>query len=308
MQLQAHVMPPDIEYILVRLTLIGIGLSIIGGLLSVFLVCYVPLRSDGLFSICNMCVALVGAQLAFAGAENAFPTKLLCKISTASLHFLFSAVHFWSLSFSVHLIMKLLRVLQNQRFRKRLILVSLGWLGPVVVVAVTAVVSGADFGNHRACWLTGSESQWAFIGPVCAISGVNVVVLGVVVAVQYKHDSRKEMSGVRKMKNLAMTILTQLPVTNVTWLLGLVPPTYVAFQCLFVMVNASQGMVIFACHMMCSSQIRAMFEKRHQGTIETGDNREQDVSKTGSTGHTQSVDTNVIEEEELKTISFSKQL
>lgn len=34
------------------------------------------IRSDGLFSIGNLCFALLSAQLAFAGAENAFPVQV----------------------------------------------------------------------------------------------------------------------------------------------------------------------------------------------------------------------------------------
>ena len=41
------------------------------------------MRSDGLFSISNMCTALLSAQLAFAGAENAFPAMVSVRFMSA---------------------------------------------------------------------------------------------------------------------------------------------------------------------------------------------------------------------------------
>ncbi|CAL1542318.1 unnamed protein product [Lymnaea stagnalis] len=305
MQTQVYEFPATIEYILVRITLVGIGLSVVGGLLSVFLICYVPIRSDALFSVCNMCIALIGAQLAFAGAENAFPQKIMCKVSTASLHYLFLAMHTWSLAFSLHLLLKLFRFLHGKRTKRRFILVVVGWVLPMIVVATTAVVAGDGYGDERLCWLSvDNGSVWAFVGPVCFISSVNLLVLLLVIMVQYRHDTKKALSVFIRIRNLLSTIITQLPVTNAFWLLGLIPGHYVGFQYLFVLLNASQGMIIFTCHMLCSSQIRALLKTKLHG-VPSPDGQKHDMSKSDSTGNTQSLEMDVVGEG-LRTISVSK--
>ncbi|GFO08017.1 Egf-like module-containing mucin-like hormone receptor-like 4, partial [Plakobranchus ocellatus] len=232
MQMYEYQFPAKVEFVLVRMTLVGVGLSVVGGLLSVFLVCYVPVRSDALFSICNMCIALIGAQLAFAGAENSFPEKIMCKFSTASLHYLFLSLHCWAMAFSLHLVMKF-----------------------------------------------------------------NICVLSVVLIVQYRHDTKKDLPRNQIIKNALSTTITQLPVTNVTWLLGLAPPKYYTFQYLFVIVNASQGALILTCHMLCSSQIRSLLKTRFHGMpVAEGQKPEGEaqMSKSNSTGGTQSMEMDIV--------------
>ncbi|KAH9492849.1 Adhesion G protein-coupled receptor L3 [Bulinus truncatus] len=297
MQTHVYVFPPAIEYILVRITLVGIGLSVVGSLLSVFLICYVPIRSDALFSVCNMCIALIGAQLAFAGAENAFPQKIMCKVSTASLHYLFLAVHTWSFAFSIHMLLKLFRILHGKRTKRRFILVGVGWMAPMIVVATTAVVAGDGYGDDKLCWLSvDNGSVWAFVGPVCFISSVNLLVLFLVLLVQYRHDSKKDLPILTRFRNMLSTTVTQLPVTNVTWLLGLVPAAYVAFQYLFVLLNASQGMMIFTCHMLCSSQIRNLLKTRLHGVTPPDGPKNDEMTKSDSTGNTQSLEMDTVGE------------
>ncbi|BFZ14017.1 hypothetical protein BsWGS_17056 [Bradybaena similaris] len=183
------------------MTLVGIGLSVVGGLLSVFLICYVPIRSDGLFAVGNLCVALLGAQLAFAGAENAFPQKIMCKISTASIHYLFLCVHCWALAFFLHLLLKLTRVLHGKRAKRRFLLVSIGWVVPMVIVATTAVLVGDKYGDDKLCWLSPQNgSHWAFVAPVCLACSVNVSILLLVILVQLKHDIKKDVSLPKRFK------------------------------------------------------------------------------------------------------------
>ncbi|BFZ14018.1 hypothetical protein BsWGS_17057 [Bradybaena similaris] len=98
-------------------------------------------------------------------------------------------------------------------------------------------------------------------------------------------------------------MLVQFPVSNVTWLLGLVPANYISVQYLFVMLNASQGMLIFACHMMCSTQIRGLLKSRLGAGV--GVDGPKPNSQSDSTGNTQSVEMDIVGEG-LKTVSTSK--
>uniref|UniRef100_A0A2C9LL57 G-protein coupled receptors family 2 profile 2 domain-containing protein n=1 Tax=Biomphalaria glabrata TaxID=6526 RepID=A0A2C9LL57_BIOGL len=254
-----------------------------------------------------MCIALIGAQLAFAGAENIFPEKIMCKVSTASLHYLFLAVHTWSLAFSIHMLLKLFRFLHGKRTKRRFILASVGWVGPIIVVATTAVVAGDGYGDERLCCLSvDNGSVWAFVGPVCFICSVNLLVLFLVLLVQYRHDSKKALPPITRLGNLLTTIITQLPVTNVTWLFGVVPAKFVAFQYLFVMLNASQGMIIFTCHMMCSSQIRNLLKTRFHGVPPPDGAKNEELTKSDSTGNTQSLEMDIVGAEGLRAIAMSK--
>ncbi|GFR83338.1 adhesion G-protein coupled receptor D2-like, partial [Elysia marginata] len=160
------------------------------------------------------------------------------------------------------------------------------------------------------CWLSvGNGSQWAFVGPVCVTVSFNVLVLITVLVVQYRHDVKKDIAGGQIVKNALSTILTQLPVTNVTWLLGLAPPRIYSIQYLFVIINASQGALILTCHMLCSSQIRNLLKTRFQG-VELGEGQKQNgqnqqLSKSNSTGNTQSLEMDIVGEG-LKPVRFAK--
>ncbi|KAK7105224.1 hypothetical protein V1264_016631 [Littorina saxatilis] len=189
-------------FVLTKITLTGSGLSIVGGLLSIFLVCYVPMRSDGLFAIGNMCIALMSAQLAFAGAENAFPTQVMCKISASIIHYLFLCLHCWALSYSVHLIMKLCRVLPGLRWKRRCILTTIGWVIPIVIVAITAVIDSDSYnGGESLCWLNShNNARWAFVGPVIFIAVCNGAVMLVMLFVRYLLDKKREVPTGKKVK------------------------------------------------------------------------------------------------------------
>ncbi|KAK7450080.1 hypothetical protein BaRGS_00039981 [Batillaria attramentaria] len=253
-------LPAHDQFVLTKISLTGCGLSIVGALLSVFLVCYVPMKSDGLFSIGNMCLALLASQLAFAGAENAFPTQVMCKISAAVLHYLFLTFHCWALAYSVHLMMKLCRVLPGLRWKRRCILVAIGWVAPIVVVALTAVVDAPP--------TTGTAYQRGCDGDHA------------VYAVSSGHQAR---GGHQQGKHLVMTVFSLLPVSSVPWLLGLSSPTAVVMQYLFVILNSAQGLFIFLLHMLLSTQIRSLLRNRmNEGEPRQGE--EIKMSKSGSTG------------------------
>ncbi|XP_076457507.1 adhesion G-protein coupled receptor D1-like [Babylonia areolata] len=271
-------------FVLTKLTLTGCGLSIVGALLSLFLVCYVPMRSDGLFSIGNMCVALISAQLSFAGAENAFPTLVMCKISAAILHYLFLTFHCWALAYSLHLVMKLCRVLPGQRGKRRCLLMTVGWVVPLIVVALTAVVDSDCYRGDALCWLNGqTKARWAFIGPVICIAVVNAAVMALMLFMRYLLDTKRDVTTKRKIRHLLGTVASLLPVSSLPWLFGLAPSGQIAWQYMFVIINSAQGLWIFILHMMLSSQIRSLLRTRVQGEGE-GKGEEMQMSKTGSTG------------------------
>ncbi|XP_025100315.1 adhesion G-protein coupled receptor D1-like [Pomacea canaliculata] len=273
------------EYILTKISLAGCGLSIVGSLLSVFLICYVPIRSDGLFSIGNLCFALLSAQLAFAGAENAFPVQVMCKISAAILHYLFLTFHCWALAYSIHLVMKLFHVLPGLRWKRRCILVAVGWVAPVIIVAVTAVIDADSYEAGRLCWLSEkTNARWAFVGPVTFIMIVNFAVMILMLGMRYLLDTKREYMPLKKLKHMAAIVCTLWPVSSLPWAFGLARSNDRLPMYIFVVLNSGQGLFIFLFHMLLSAQIRSLLRTRMNGEGEPPAGNEMHMSKSGSTG------------------------
>ncbi|XP_067675305.1 adhesion G-protein coupled receptor D1-like isoform X1 [Haliotis asinina] len=260
MQVGNYSSTDSIDYNLVRITLTGCGLSMVGTMLSLFLICFLPLKSDGLFVVGNQCFALLIAQLSFIAAENSFPMKVMCKLSTSVLHYFFLTIHFWSLAYSLYLIIKAKRWNITQAYRVRTLFMVVGWLAPAFIVAVTAVIRGDTYGNDSLCWLSRHKmTRWAFVGPVVVILFVNFAIMIAMMLTRLVLDVNKGVSLLKKIKHQFLTAASLIPVLSLTWVFG-VPSAALntGFIYMFVIFNSSQGFWLFLGHMIGSQQIRSL--------------------------------------------------
>ncbi|ESP00598.1 hypothetical protein LOTGIDRAFT_157878 [Lottia gigantea] len=248
------------EHYLVRITLTGCGLSLVGCIMTLFIICFLPRqKGDGPFIVGNLATAILLSQLSFIGAENAYPTKTWCKVATAILHYLFLSIHFWSLCFALHLMMKLIGVLQTEKSKRRLLHVTTGWLLPTFIVGLTAIIRGDTYGTEVICWLTAvHKTRWAFLGPIYAIMMINFSVTIIMLIARALHDNRKLVPCMKRIKHLLLTFTTLVPVLSLTWVFGLASSNNMFSQYLFVMINSSQGLWILVGHMMFSSPVKAL--------------------------------------------------
>ncbi|XP_050399886.1 adhesion G protein-coupled receptor L4 isoform X1 [Patella vulgata] len=297
MQSSNYTVSASDEHYLVRITLTGCGLSLVGCIICLFLICFLPRqKGDGPFIVANLCSALLTAQLAFIGAENAYPTRTWCKGATAVLHYLYLTIHFWSLCFSLHLMMKLLGILQTEKSKRRLMLMCIGWFLPTIIVGMTAVLRGDTYGKDQLCWLTAEKNtRLAFLGPVYFIMTVNFIVTIIMFIARLAHDSRKHVPLFKRLRHQLMTFITLVPVLSLTWVFGLSPASNMVSQYLFVIINSSQGLWILLGHMMFSTPIKALLltkvmgeqpkpKKKEAEDSESSDEVSEDLTATSDLG------------------------
>ncbi|XP_033754109.1 adhesion G-protein coupled receptor D1-like isoform X1 [Pecten maximus] len=247
------------EHNMIKMTVTGCGFSFVGLMLTLCLLCFLPLANDGLYIITNMCISMVAAQLAFIGSENTYPEKLLCKTATSILHYLFLCVHFSSLCFGVHLMTKLKAEHMMNKSLKRTWILLTCWGAPGVIVAITSVIRGDTYGTNKLCWLaTAYGTKWAFLGPVMVIQLINGAIFVIMMLTRMGADSKKGCSPVEVIKQQVMTAISLIPCLGLMWSLGFAVTfgTSKTVQYLFVVLAALQGLLIFLGHIMTHKQVR----------------------------------------------------
>lgn len=246
---------------MVKLSVTGSGFSLVGTMLSLCLICFLPVTSDGMFILINLNISLIGAQLALIGAENSFESRLVCRTATAVIHYFFLTLQFCSLSFGLHLLSKLRSVTILERFHRRVVVLAVCWVPAMVVVGLTATLRGDSYGSGSLCWLTPEQgTRWAFVGPTLAIQLVNLSIFGLIMATRFAMDVKRDYKLRRVLKNQLLTAVSLVPVLGLMWTLGLATTFGVAksVQYMFVAFCSTQGMCIFLGHVMTNGHVRKL--------------------------------------------------
>ncbi|XP_048752170.1 adhesion G-protein coupled receptor D1-like isoform X2 [Ostrea edulis] len=246
---------------MVKLSITGSGFSLVGTMLSLCLICFLPVTSDGMFILINMNVSLIGAQLALIGAENSFESRMVCKTATAVIHYFFLALQFCFLSFGLHLLSKLKSLPFLDKAHKRMIFLFVCWIPAMVVVGLTAALRGDTYGLGTLCWLTADQgTRWAFVGPTLAIQLVNLNVFGLIMTTRFAMDIKRNYGFKRVAKNQLLTAISLIPVLGLMWTLGLATTFGISkiIQYFFVALSSTQGMCIFLGHVMTNSNVRKL--------------------------------------------------
>ncbi|XP_064598695.1 adhesion G-protein coupled receptor D1-like [Liolophura sinensis] len=160
----------SVEDALMRITMVGCGLSVMGVMLTIFLVCFLPLRSDSMFIVANIAVSLLCSQTCYLGIENSYPDNTMCRMAAGVLHYFFLCFHFWMLVYGVHLFLKMRLGNRSPNWQRRYMYVLTGWLLPLLIVLICALVNPKGYGMEHICWLSHiNGSHWAFVAPVLFI-------------------------------------------------------------------------------------------------------------------------------------------
>ncbi|XP_015332639.2 adhesion G protein-coupled receptor E2-like [Marmota marmota marmota] len=106
--------------------------------------------------------------------------QVLCAVTAGALHYLYLASFTWMLLEGLFLFLtaRNLTVLSSSsrnRLMRRLMF-PVGYGVPAAIVAVSAAARPHLYGTPARCWLCPEQGfVWGFLGPVCAISCVNMV-------------------------------------------------------------------------------------------------------------------------------------
>ncbi|XP_047698158.1 adhesion G protein-coupled receptor E2 isoform X2 [Prionailurus viverrinus] len=269
--LMAHSHVQEEDPVLVFITYVGLGLSLLCLLLAAltFLLCKaIQNTSTSLHLQLSICLFL--AHLLFLTAIDQTKIKLLCAIIAGALHYLYLASFTWMLLDGLHLFLTARNLMvvnysSVSRFMKRL-LFPVGYGVPALIVAISAASRPSLYGTPTSCWLHPEKMFiWSFLGPVCVIISVNLVLFFMTLWIlQSKLSSlNSDVSTLQNTRMLTFKAMAQLLILGCTWCLGLlqVGPAAHVMAYLFTIINSLQGMFIFLVYCLLSQQVREQYRK-----------------------------------------------
>ncbi|XP_008060842.1 adhesion G protein-coupled receptor E2-like, partial [Carlito syrichta] len=255
--------------VLTIITYMGLGLSLLCLLLAAltFLLCKaIQNTSTSLHLQLSLCLFL--AHLLFLTAIDRTELKVLCATIAGALHYLYLASFTWMLLEGLHLFLTARNLMVvNYSSMNRLVkklMFPVGYGVPTVIVAISAVSRPHLYGTPTRCWLhTHKGFIWTFLGPVCAIFSINLVLLLMTFwIVKSKLSSlNSDMSTLQNTRMLTFKATAQLFILGCTWCLGLlqVGPAARLMAYLFTIINSLQGFFIFLVYCLLSQQVREQY-------------------------------------------------
>ncbi|XP_053753212.1 adhesion G protein-coupled receptor E2 [Panthera pardus] len=273
--LMAHSHVQEEDLVMVVITYVGLGLSLLCLLLAAltFLLCKaIQNTSTSLHLQLSICLFL--AHLLFLTAINQTKIKLLCTIIAGALHYLYLASFTWMLLEGLHLFLTarnltVVNYSSVSRFMKRLMF-PVGYGVPALIVAISAASRPSLYGTLTSCWLHPAKMFiWSFLGPVCVIISVNLVLFFMTLWIlQSKLSSlNSDVSTLQNTRMLTFKTTAQLLILGCTWCLGVlqVGPAARVMAYLFTIINSLQGAFIFLVYCLLSQQVREQYGKWFRG-------------------------------------------
>ncbi|XP_066128380.1 adhesion G protein-coupled receptor E3 [Saccopteryx bilineata] len=254
---------------LVVITYVGLSLSLLCLLLAAltFLLCKaIQNTSTSLHLHLSVCLFL--AHLLFLTAIDRTEHKVLCAIIAGALHYLYLASFTWMLLEGLNLFFtaRNLTVVNYSSVSKLMkkFMLPVGYGVPVVIVAISAASRPHLYGTPDRCWLELKQSFiWGFLGPVCAIICVNLVLFILVLWMLRRKLSslNSEVSSIQNIRMLTLKATAQVVILGCTWCLGIlqVGPAGRVMAYLFTIISSLQGIFIFLVYCLLSQQVRKWF-------------------------------------------------
>ncbi|XP_028907727.1 adhesion G protein-coupled receptor E1 isoform X4 [Ornithorhynchus anatinus] len=218
----------------------------------------------------HLCVCLFLAELLFLTGVDKTDNKTLCAVIAGLLHYLFLACFTWMLVEAVMLFLTVRNLKVVNYFSSRNIKVQhlcvFGYGFPGVIVAAAAGIQSRDYGMHNRCWLnTESGFIWSFLGPVCCIIVINLILFTLTLWILREKLAtvNANVSTLRNTRVLTLKASAQLFILGCTWILGIfqLGPAAKVMAYLFTIINSLQGVFIFFIHCVLNRQVRDEYRR-----------------------------------------------
>ncbi|XP_073779157.1 adhesion G protein-coupled receptor E3 isoform X2 [Danio rerio] len=219
----------------------------------------------------NICISLLLAHLLFLLTQlllsRIHPKPVLCKVMAGLLHFLFLSGFVWMLIEAV-LLFICVKNLSQIRSKKREVLNSgflcvIGYVVALVVVGVSAAVVPNGFGSER-CWIKTDEGFiWSFLGPVCVILSLNMILM-IIIGFSLNSTLMKlnaEVSQLKQTRIMVFKTISQFVVLGCSWILGFFTESSEVLEIIFLILNSQQGTFIFLIYCFFNNEIRQQYWK-----------------------------------------------
>ncbi|XP_064407630.1 latrophilin-like protein LAT-2 isoform X2 [Halichondria panicea] len=292
---------PEIRFALSVVTYVGCSISIFFLLLSILY--FLTLRKELLTKVhnfihLNLSISLLLGYVVFlSGVETAVASEVACAFVAALLHYLFTTVFFWMLCEGIMLYLMLVLVF-NQISKKWWIFFIIGWVVPVIPVAISAALIHDQYGTKQYCWIAigaGDKGAiWAFVVPMLLVVLVNVFfLLAALRSVYNQRKSTMQRSGKKEslqlFSQLFKATIILLPLLGLTWMFGLlsVNSSTIVFAWLFSIFNSLQGLFVFIFHVLRSEKVTNFLKqcrKRTDSVVSTSASGKNNLSKNPTSG------------------------
>ncbi|XP_019369277.1 PREDICTED: adhesion G protein-coupled receptor E3 [Gavialis gangeticus] len=252
---------------LTMISYVGLIVSLICLILAIvtFLFSRTVKNTSSNFIHLQLSIFLFLADAIFLAGINQTYLKLLCSIIAGVLHYLFLACFAWMLMEGVNLflVVRNLKVANYSGAGRHMktCMYAFGYGFPAVIVTVSASSFPSGYGTPYHCWLKLDRNfRWSFLGPVCTIIMINLVLFCLTLIILQRHLSslNTELSTVRNTRLLTFKALAHLFIMGISWVLGLFQFGDLAWfmAYLFTIVNSIQGTFIFLVHCLLNRKVR----------------------------------------------------
>ncbi|XP_072925032.1 adhesion G protein-coupled receptor E5-like isoform X2 [Hemitrygon akajei] len=242
------------------ITYVGVSLSVFCLLLSVIIFLYCrSIRSIRITIHTHLCLSMLLAESLFLVNSSKIKNEVACKIVAICLHYLFLVCFAWMLLEGIQLYFMVVKVFHSRSLQKKYLFL-VGYGTPLIIVIVT-VACNIDAYQSPNCWLNlKSGFIFAFIGPVCAIIGLNSIFFIITI---WKLADKFSMLNLdvpyyKKMRSFMCTAIGQLILLGGTWIFGMLHfnEETVVMAYIFTVINSFQGFFILILHCLLNKQVR----------------------------------------------------
>ncbi|XP_036392365.1 adhesion G protein-coupled receptor E1-like [Megalops cyprinoides] len=219
----------------------------------------------------NLSICLFLAHLLFLLVQSFLSHiqkhKLVCAVISGVLHFLFLSSFVWMFLEALQLFL-LVRNLREVRIIQREgihwgFLLLIGYGAPCLVVGVSAGVVPEGYGSDQ-CWLKTDEGFiWSFLGPVCFLLAVNVILFTTITGYLWfaLAGRDKEISQLKDTRMMVVKILFQLIILGCSWMFGFFVNNSKVLEYLFLLITSQQGTFIFLVHCVFRKEVQEWYRK-----------------------------------------------
>ncbi|XP_074166106.1 adhesion G protein-coupled receptor E1-like [Sminthopsis crassicaudata] len=263
------------DFALFVISHVGLSLSLVCLALAIatFLLCR-SIQNHNTTLHLHLCICLFLAKLLFLTGVARAENKIVCAVIAGLLHYFFLACFAWMLVEAVMLFLMVRNLKVVNYFSSRNIkvtyLCAFGYGLPALIVVVAAGSQWEGYGMHNWCWLNSDTGfNWSFLGPVCTIIMINLILLVWTLCILRKKLSsvNAEVSTLKDNRLLTFKAFAQLFILGCSWILGIfqIGPIARTMAYLFTIINSLQGTFIFIIHCVLNRQVQEEYKKCFTG-------------------------------------------
>ncbi|KAG7491253.1 hypothetical protein MATL_G00001140 [Megalops atlanticus] len=263
---------PEDDIILKWISMIAlsVGLLFLALAILTFILCHWNPKVSNTARL-NLSICLFLAHLLFLLVQSFLSHiqkhKLVCAVISGVLHFLFLSSFVWMFLEALQLFLLVRNLREVRVIRQEGIhwgfLLLIGYGIPCLVVGVSAGVVPNGYGSKE-CWLeTDKGFRWSFLGPVCFVLAVNVILFITIIGyLRFALAGRnKEISQLKDTRMMVVKILFQFIILGCPWIFGFFVNNSKVLEYLFLLTTSQQGTFIFLVHCVFRKEVQEQYRQ-----------------------------------------------